>query len=104
MRPLVAGAAGDDIFFIGPSPSSQQSCAMTSEATTLPEAPPRTTQYIDGLTSDGGLIVVQAHVAGIGDTLEVYDPRTGTVRAVVSEAAREPGLSHDADRALGWHG
>lgn len=62
-------------------------CGTTSAAVTPPEPPAGVTQYIAGLTSAGELLLIQAHVAGIGDTLVVYDPGSGTVKTVV---ARKP--------------
>jgi hypothetical protein len=37
-----------------------------------------------GVTDRGELIVLQSHLVGVGDTLSLFDPRTGTISPVVS--------------------
>ena len=37
-----------------------------------------------GLTDQGELLVLQSHLIGVGDTLSLFDPQTGTVSRVVS--------------------
>lgn len=52
--------------------------------------------WVAGVTDRGEILVLQSHIAGVGDTLSVLDPASGAVTRVVS---RQPAASQDEARS-----
>jgi hypothetical protein len=59
-------------------------CRMTTEAIVVPPAPDGAPQVVDALLRTGELVVIGTHLSGLGDSLSVWDPSSGSLDRVVT--------------------
>ena len=87
--PVAATATATPFVTATPRPSPDAAACRLSDPVRV-TAPARLTNFtrigggVVGVTDRGELIVAQSHLLGFTDTLNLFDPRTGTVTPVVS--------------------
>lgn len=87
--PVAATAIATPLAVVTPGSSADAAACRLSDPVVVTAPPSLMALHgsVSGLTDRGELLVVQSHLLGIGDTLSLLDPRTGTVTPVVARPA-----------------